>query len=243
MPNALALVRRADFERDAMVDGRLARVGDVVPLRRYAGSGFTPLGAWRALFLVTVRPPDERLWLVAVLESPTFDGEAWVAARGNVVPVTDLSGVMRAIDFATGPGLGGGPGAFETSLQTARVLTDADVALLRAAARGAGAPAGPRAAAVHLNAHETGGPAPCLCRRCLDLAPERVLVGDLALVRERAEARGRFLWFWMPEASLADRDAIRRAVASRLYDAPARPARRRRHERLDAAFEGGEGEP
>jgi len=81
---------------------------------------------------VTVRPPDERLWLVAILESPTFDGEQWVAA-GNVVPMTDVTSLVPRLELATGQGIHPEPGKLGMSLQTPRKLTAADAALLRGA--------------------------------------------------------------------------------------------------------------
>jgi len=36
-----------------------------------------PLRGGGSLFLVTVRPPDERLWLIGELVGPKHDGKAW----------------------------------------------------------------------------------------------------------------------------------------------------------------------
>lgn len=235
MPSVLAIVSKAVFERDAKTGGKLAGIGDVVPLDRYVSKnkGIAPVAEGGALFLVTVRPPDESLWLVSVLESPAFDGEMWKAAR-NTVPITDISGIKDSIRFATGTGISAKKGTLGMSLQTPRVLADADVALLRAAA--GGAPTGASAASKgHLNAHERAGPTPCLCRRCIDHAPEKVMVDGLSLVRERAEAGGRFLWFWMPETLEGDRDTIKRAVEARLH-ARAKSVPKRQHEDLDEVF-------
>ena len=53
---------------------------DVVePLDALAGGG--------RIFLVTVRP-NEQLWFLGVVESPKFNGSAWVAASKNTLPVT-----------------------------------------------------------------------------------------------------------------------------------------------------------
>jgi hypothetical protein len=65
-----------------------------------------------------------------------------------------------------------------------------------------------------------------------------VSVSGLTLVRERAEAKGRFLWFWMPERLQNDREAIRRAVASRLH-ARAKGMPAKQYENLDKVFSGG----
>jgi hypothetical protein len=55
-------------------------------------------------------------------------------------------------------------------------------------------------------------------------------------VRERAEAKGRFLWFWMPESLEADRESIRRAVASRLHARAQEPGKKKHFENLDEVF-------
>lgn len=229
MPSVLAIVSKAIFERDA----RGAAVGTVVPLDRYVSKnkGIAPVGDGGALFLVTVRPPDERLWLVAILESPAFDGENWKAVQ-NTVPIRDITALTSQIKFTSGTGISAKKGALGMSLQTPRVLTDADVALLRGGASpGAGAAKG-----IHLNAHEPSGPAPCLCKRCISAAPEQVTIGPLELVRERAEGEGKFLWFWMPKSLEADRLALRRAVASRLRKRKVVAAPHR--ENLDTVFGG-----
>ena len=46
-----------------------------------ANKGLEPLADGGRLYLVTVRPPNEALWLVAVLEQPKFDGDAMDRAR------------------------------------------------------------------------------------------------------------------------------------------------------------------
>ncbi len=213
MPSVLAIVSKAIFERDAKLGGQLAKVADVVPMDRYVSKnkGLAPVAEGGALFLVTVRPPDEALWLVAVLESPTFDGENWVAAV-NTRPITDITSLKGDIKFTTGTGISAKKGALGMSLQTPRILSEADEALLRS-----GHATSPASVKGHLNSHETSGPTPCLCRTCLPSAPEKVTVGTLTLVRERAEAGGRFLWYWMPESLEHDRAAVRRAVESRLH--------------------------
>ncbi len=240
MPSVLAIVSKAIFERDARIGGKIAGVGDVVPMDRYVSKnkGLSPAGEGGALFLVTVRPPDESLWLVAVLESPEFDGEQWVSSP-NTAPIADIGPQKGQITFANGSGISAKKGALGMSLQTPRVLSDADVALLRAAA-GAG-PALPVAGAKgHLNAHEEGGAVPCLCRRCLAAAPETIVVGGLELLRDRAEAKGRFLWYWYPRSLEAQRELVRRAVEGRMH-ARVKERTRREHDDLDATL-GGAGE-
>lgn len=238
MPSVMAIVSKAVFERDAKLGGRLAAPGDVVPFDRYVSKnkGLSPLADGGALFLVTVRPPDESLWLVAILESPTFDGENWIAPT-NVAPVVDVTSLKDLVRFATGTGISAKKGALGMSLQTPRVLTDEDVALLRAAAGGPAGAAAVPAEKGHLNAHEPGEITPCLCRRCLPSAPDKVTVSGLALARDRADGGGRFLWYWYPESLSAERDAMRRAVESRLTSR-AREAPRREYDDLDAVLAG-----
>lgn len=234
MPSVLAIVSKAIFERDAKLGGQLAKVADVIPMDRYVSKnkGLAPVAEGGALFLVTVRPPDEALWLVAVLESPTFDGENWVAAR-NTMPITDITSRKGDIKFTTGTGISTKKGALGMSLQTPRILSAADEAVLRG-----GASAPPASAKGHLNCHETSGPTPCLCRRCLPDAPEKVTVGTLTLVRERAEAKDRFLWYWMPESLEQDRAAVARAVESRLHDRKTNE-KKREFSSIDAVLGGG----
>jgi hypothetical protein len=253
VPGVLAIISKAVYEKDAKLGGRVAGVGDVVPLARYVSKnkGLTPVAEGGSLFLVTVRPPDEALWLVAILEAPSFDGENWNSAP-NKIPVTNVSAIKDKVKFANGAGISAKKGALGMSLQTPRVLSDADVALLRSAggapAPAAGSSAGASAPAVavvekgHLNAHEGTGAAPCLCRKCLPQAPDRFVAGNLALVRDRASADGRFVWYWLPEALASSKDAIRRSVESRLH-ARARKARKDRgYEDLDALFAGEDGD-
>jgi hypothetical protein len=236
MPSVLAIVSKAIFERDAKLGGRIAGVGDVVPLERYTSKNkaLAPVADNGALFLVTVRPPDENLWLVGVLESPTFDGEHWTAAK-NTVPIADISTLKDQIKFVTGAGISAKKGALGMSLQTPRILSDADVALLRAVA--GGAPMTASGAKGHFNAHEKSGALPCLCRKCIEQAPETVTAGGLVFLRDRAEAKGRFLWYWVPEGLKEDRDAIRRAVESRLH-ARVHIGTKRKYDDLDEAFTG-----
>ena len=180
-----------------------------------------------------MRPPDESLWLVTILESPTFDGETWNAAK-NVVPIRDIADIKDKLKFTSGTGISAKKGALGMSLQTPRVLTDADVALLR------GGASAPKSTGIHLNAHEPHSPTPCLCRRCISAAPEHVTVGTLDLVRERAESKGTFLWYWMPKSLERDREALRRAVASRLRSRTPTPKAQRAN--LDTVFAGAGGD-
>src|SRR5207253_1140115 len=134
-------------------------------------------------------------------------------------------------------GISAKKGALGMSLQTPRTLTDGDVLLLRTAT---GAPP-QKEEKGHLNAHEDGSVTPCLCKKCLPNAPERIDVEGLALIRDRADGGGRFVWYWFPESLAAQKDAIRRSVASRLQ-ARARATQRRTFENLDTLLAGGDDE-
>lgn len=130
MTDVMVIVSKAQFEEQHP----RAKIGDVLPIDRYVSTHarLETLRDGGALFLVTVRPPDEALWLVAVLEAPTHDGTAWSGAR-NVSPVTDLGDLRSDLVFANGKGLSAKPGALGMALQTPRYLAASDVALLRGA--------------------------------------------------------------------------------------------------------------
>lgn len=134
MASVLAIVSKKLFEEGARIDGRLAGLGQVWAVERYVSkaAGLRPLEAGGSLFLVTVRPPDEALWLVAILEEPRFDGTQWVAMP-NAVPIADIRALAERLRFTTGTGLRAEPGKLGMALQTPRVLTADDEALLRAA--------------------------------------------------------------------------------------------------------------
>jgi hypothetical protein len=148
VPDILAIVSKAIFEKDARVGGKVASPGDVWPVDRYTSSNkaLQPLSAGGRIFLVTVRPPDEQLWLVGVVDAPRFDGAAWVSATPNALPVTNVSPLRKTIAFESGKGMSQDKGALGMSLQTPRALTPPDVAQLLGAA-GSGAPAAPAAKA------------------------------------------------------------------------------------------------
>ncbi len=111
------------------------KVGDVVATDRYTSKHkiFDVLAEGGSLFLVTVRPPDERLWLVAILDAPRFKGDAWIA-DANTTPIANITSAIKKLKFSTGQGIAAKPGALGMSLQTPRILTEDDVALLRAVA-------------------------------------------------------------------------------------------------------------
>lgn len=220
MASVFAVVSKKVFESDARIGGKVVGLGAVWPTEKYASThaALKPLKDGGHLFLVTVRPPNEALWLIAVLRDVTSVKDGWKSTP-NTTPVTDITAFKSKIRFATGSGITAAKGKLGMSLQTPRALTDADVTLLLAA--GTPGAALPAAAAptpgrvYHLNMHEKG-PLPCLCAKCLDQAGERVVVDGEAFVRREARAKDRVLYFWLPEASLAAEKAVRHDIERRM---------------------------
>ncbi|MBL0216898.1 MAG: hypothetical protein IPQ07_23840 [Myxococcales bacterium] len=155
MSDVMAIVSKAVFEKAA---GKAPALGTRLGLDRYvsANKGLAPLTGGGRLFLVTVRPPDEALWLVAVLDSPAFTGGEWVATACTT-PLTEISGLKAQLVFESGKGLPTTAGTLGMSLQTPRVLTAADTALLDGVL--AGAPAGSAAPAPTRPAKPAADPA------------------------------------------------------------------------------------
>jgi uncharacterized protein (TIGR02996 family) len=144
MPDIMAIVSRPVFEKQAGDSG----VGDVVAFDRYnsENKALEPLGAGGRLFLLTVRPEKERLWLVGVLEKMSKKDGGWVAKSANAVPITDVTDVKGKIRFESGKGITAKPGALAMSLQTPRALAAGDVELLLGAAGSTAAPSAAPAA-------------------------------------------------------------------------------------------------
>lgn len=140
MPDIMAIISKAVFEKDAKRNGKLASLGDVVPLDRYnsANKGLDPLKAGGRLFLVTVRPPDEQLWLVAVLHDPKPGDAAWIAAEPSAIPMTNVAHLRGTLRFESGKGLSQDKGALGMSLQTPRALAPEDMEAILAALAGPG---------------------------------------------------------------------------------------------------------
>ncbi len=140
MPDLMAIVSKAVFEREA---GKRPAVGTRLGMDRYVSTNkaLEPLARGGRLYLVTVRPPKEDLWLVAILDQPKHDGEAWIARRSQT-PITDISKLKSKLEFETGTGIKAKKGALGMSLQTPRTLTAADAALLDQAAGAAAGAAG-----------------------------------------------------------------------------------------------------
>lgn len=218
----MAIVSKSVFEYQLASWGRSsAAPGDVLPFNRYssASKALEPLHLGGPLFLVTVRPPREELWLVAVLQGLIFRDGGWHGAV-NTTPVTDISALRARIKFGSGKGMSQAKGALGMSLQTPRALAAADLALLAAAIGigGANAPAAEPPASqgglINLTAHDPDSAAPCLCKRCFDPAIQRAEANGLKLVRGEAISNGRVLRYWMPEELVAQRDAIAQSVRS-----------------------------
>lgn len=206
----LAIISKAVFEKEAA--GRAP--GEVLPVDRYrsASKHLEPLRAGGRLFLVTVRPPVESLWLVAVLEGLGFEDKEWRAAP-NRVPITDITALIPRIRFESGKGIQAAKGALGMSLQTPRALSAGDVALLLGAVGSAvGGPVAERV--INLTAHDAEGPLPCLCRRCLPQSGERAGAAGMSFTRTRVEAGGRTLYYWLPDELLPDTEAVATSVQS-----------------------------
>jgi hypothetical protein len=142
MPDLLAIISKPIFEQQATKGGKLLGPGSVLPLDRYTSKNkaLAPLGQGGKLVLVTVRPPNERLWLVAILEDPVFQGDAWVSPAPNKVPISDVSNLRKTIKLATGKGVSQDKGALGMSLQTPRGLAPEDMTAFLAASAGAAPP-------------------------------------------------------------------------------------------------------
>jgi len=138
VPDILAIVSKAVFEKDARVAGKLVSPGQIWSVDRYNSNnkGLAPLKDGGRLFLVTVRPPDEHMWLVGVVDSPVLDGSAWVSSSMNTTPVTDISSLRGSIMFESGKGMSQDKGALGMSLQTPRALVASDVAQILALSGG-----------------------------------------------------------------------------------------------------------
>ncbi|MFP2929257.1 hypothetical protein ACLESO_29460 [Pyxidicoccus sp. 3LG] len=209
MPDMLAIISKAVFEKEAA--GK--KPGDVLPTDRYRSNSkhLSPLGSGGRLFLVTVRPPNEELWLVAVLEGLREDDEGW-RARPNRVPITDITALIPKVRFESGKGIQAAKGALGMSLQTPRALAAADAALFLQAAGGDGVLGGP----TNLTAHEEHAKLPCLCKRCLPKSPERAETGGLTFLRASVETDGRVLYYWLPEELSSNARTIAQSVRGAL---------------------------
>lgn len=210
MADILAIVSKAVFEKEA--GGR--KPGKIWPIDTYASSNkaLDSLSAGGRLFLVTVRPPADSLWLVAVLESPQRSGKGWKSGR-NRVPITDITSLVPRIRFANGKGINAAPGTLGMSLQTPRALDVASAALLDGAAWSSGI-----APPVNVTKHEDKALLPCLCKECYPQSTERVDANGMSFVRSSAEASGRVLYFWMPAEIEKNSGIVKKSVQSVLLE-------------------------
>jgi hypothetical protein len=215
MPDMLAIISKAVFEKEAAG----LKPGDVLPLDRYrsASRHLDPLKSGGRLFLVTVRPPKEALWLVAVLEGLKFKDEEWHATT-NRVPITDITALIPKLRFESGKGITAAKGALGMSLQTPRTLAADDISLLlQASGGGSGAAASPvEAGPINLTAHDPQSPLPCLCKRCLPKAPERARKNGMEFTRSKVESEGRALYYWLPDELLPHAPEVSRSVLGAL---------------------------
>ncbi|MDQ3341762.1 MAG: TIGR02996 domain-containing protein [Myxococcota bacterium] len=150
MGDVFAIVSKAIFEKEARVDGETVGLGDVWPVASYKGTGKvfeSALAGGGRIFMVTVRPPDEKLWLLAILESPKLDAKskAWVASP-NVVPAVDITSLRKTIKFESGKGMSQDKGTLGMSLQTPRALGAGDAEKILAMIGGGGSTESKRAA-------------------------------------------------------------------------------------------------
>lgn len=208
MPDMLAIISKAVFEKDA--GGRTP--GEVLPLDRYrsASKHLEPLRTGGRLFLVTVRPPNESLWLVAVLEGLRIEANEW-RAQPNRVPITDVTALIPQLRFESDKGIQAAKGALGMSLQTPRALTAGDVAVLEGASGGTR-----EERLIPLTAHDERGPLPCLCARCLPTSGERASAGGMTFTRAQAKAQGRVLHYWLPDELLPVSEEVAHSVEGAL---------------------------
>ncbi|HRI62853.1 MAG TPA: hypothetical protein PK156_01410 [Polyangium sp.] len=206
MADILAIVSKAVFQKEA---GSL-KPGKIWPIDTYASNNkaLEPLGSGGRLFLVTVRPPSDMLWLVGVLENPQMVGKGWKAGR-NRVPITDITMLVPRLRFANGKGINAAPGALGMSLQTPRALDAATSALLDGAAWSAGI-----APPVNVTKHEEHTPLPCLCKACILESSDRHSVQGMDFIRTSTEVAGRVLYYWMPAEIEKDSTLVKKSVQS-----------------------------
>jgi hypothetical protein len=210
MADILAIVSKAVFQKEA---GSL-KPGKIWPIDTYSSTNkaLEPLGSGGRLFLVTVRPPSDILWLVAVLENPQMVGKGWKSGR-NRVPITDITSLVSRLRFANGKGINATPGTLGMSLQTPRALDTATAALLDGAAWSSGI-----APPVNVTKHEERIPLPCLCKACFLLSTEKISAGGMDFIRMSTEVAGRVLYYWMPAEMEKDARLVKKSVQSVLQE-------------------------
>ena len=210
MADILAIVSKAVFQKEA---GSL-KPGKIWPIDTYASTNkaLQPLGSGGRLFLVTVRPPSDILWLVAVLENPQMVGKGWKSGR-NRVPITDITSLVSRLRFANGKGINAAPGTLGMSLQTPRAIDAATSALLDGAAWSSGI-----APPVNVTKHEDHIPLPCLCKACFLQSTDHVSAGGMDFLRMSSEVAGRVLYYWMPAEMEKHARLVKKSVQSVLQE-------------------------
>lgn len=210
MADILAIVSKAVFQKDA---GSL-KPGKIWPIDTYASNNkaLAPLGSGGRLFLVTVRPPSDTLWLVAVLENPQSVSKGWKSGR-NRVPITDITALVPRFRFANGKGITAAPGTLGMSLQTPRALDEATAALLDGAAWSSGI-----APPVNVTKHEDGQPLPCLCKACFLQSGDHITASGMDFLRMSSEVAGRVLYYWMPAELEKHSTVVKKSVHSVLQE-------------------------
>ncbi len=210
MADILAIVSKAVFQKDA---GNL-KPGKIWPIDTYASSNkaLSAVGGGGRLFLVTVRPPTDILWLVGVLENPQFTGKGWKAGR-NRVPITDITSLIPRLQFANGKGINAAPGTLGMSLQTPRTLDAASTALLDGAAWSSGI-----APPINVTKHEEHTPLPCLCKACILQSSDRISAGGMDFLRTSTEVAGRILYYWLPAELEKHSTLVKKSVHSVLQE-------------------------
>ena len=141
MADIFAIISKAQFE----AAHPSAKVGEALGFSKYVSNhaALEPVRGGGSIFLVTVRPPDEQLWLIGELSDPKHDGKAWSSSPSKLV-VRDITSLISKIKFVNGKGISAKKGALGMSLQTPRQLSAEDVALLRGEVRPSPLPLYPR---------------------------------------------------------------------------------------------------
>lgn len=226
MPDILAIVSKAIFERDGRINGKPLKLGDVWPVDRYnsTAKGLASLDDGGRIFLVTVRPPNEELWLVGMIDSPKSDGYAWISAKNNTLPVTNITPLRKTLVFESGKGLSQDKGTLGMSLQTPRVLTPGDVAQILGMASGKPVPAPPVQRFTKTEASPGKGPAP------------RIIGGRYEVLRQIGQG-GMGAVFEARHTGTGRRVAVKEIVGDELKNDPHIVERLHREARASGAIE------
>ena len=179
MASVLALISKAEFDKRSNHGRALDGLSRSFYYDRYESShpALATLASGGDLFLVTVRPPNDALWLIAIIGSPKRKGGAWVGRR-STVPATKITALRDKLRFETGAGLSTRVGALAMSLQTPRALTKDAVTLLRSATKRPKPDAAPPAHAkpkAAKPAARTGGTLPLLIAAALSQIEDEYL--------------------------------------------------------------------